>query len=150
MNLAHLGGSEWQNVRPPLTERGIEMDIPTPWLRPALLAALLFTWLWTAFTCVGPGYDWGVRIMAEAGASGWLASLAVIGGAGCDAVLGLGLLFKRWRRRVLMAQLVLMVAYTLFITLVLPHYWLDPYGGVSKNLVLIIATLWLYGQEARP
>jgi hypothetical protein len=88
--------------------------------------------------------------MAEAGATGWLASLAVIGGAGCDAVLGLGLLFKRWRRRVLMAQLVLMVAYTLFITLVLPHYWLDPYGGVSKNLVLIIATLWLYGQEAHP
>lgn len=123
------------------------MDLPTPWLRPALLVTLAFTWLWTAFSCLGPGHDWAMRIMAETGASGWLATLAVLGGAGCDAVLGIGLILRRWRRRVLMAQLVLMAAYTLFITLVLPHYWLDPYGSVSKNLMLMITTLWLHGQE---
>jgi len=122
--------------------------VQTDWLRPALLGTLVFTWLWTAVVCLGPGFDWGLRIMADAGVSGWLASAAVIGGALCDGVLGAGLLFKRWRRKALLMQLLLMLAYTLFISVVLPHYWFDPYGGVSKNLVLMIATLWLYGQEA--
>lgn len=124
------------------------MFLRETWLRPALLGALVFIWLWTAFVCMGPGYAWGLKIMAEVGASGWLAAMAIIGGAVCDAVLGIGLLFKRWRRKVLLAQLMLMIAYTLFITVVLPHYWFDPYAGVAKNLILMIVTLWLYGQEA--
>lgn len=129
-------------------DRIIEMDITAPWFRPALLMALGLNWLWTAAVCLGPSFNWGLTIMAEAGVQGWLASLAVIGGALCDAALGLALLFKRWRRKALLAQLLLMVAYTLFISVVLPHYWFDPYGGVAKNLVLMIVTLWLHGQEA--
>ncbi len=120
------------------------------WLRPALLAALVLVWLWTAFVCLGPGFNWGVQIMGEAGVSGWLATASVVGGALCDALLGLGLLVRRWRRQALLAQLLLMLGYTLFISVVLPRYWLDPYGGVSKNLILLVVTLWLYQQEPRP
>ncbi|MGC5699405.1 SDR family oxidoreductase [Pseudomonas sp. NFXW11] len=116
-------------------------------LRPLLLAVLVLIWLGTAAVCIGPGYDWGLRIMAEASVQGVWASLAVIGGSLCDALLGVGLLLRRWRRRALQAQLALMLGYTLIISLILPHFWFDPYAAVAKNLVLMVATLWLLWTE---
>ncbi|NBF05518.1 NAD-dependent epimerase/dehydratase family protein [Pseudomonas sp. Fl5BN2] len=118
-------------------------------LRPLLLAVMVLIWLGTALVCIGPGYDWGLRIMAEAGVQGVWAVLAVIGGSLCDAVLGIGLLLRRWRRRALQAQLLLMFGYTLIISLILPHFWFDPYAAVAKNLVLMVATLWLLWTEPR-
>ena len=87
--------------------------------------------------------------MAEAGVQGVWAALAVIGGSLCDALLGVGLLLRRWRRRALQAQLGLMLGYTLIISLILPHFWFDPYAAVAKNLVLMVATLWLLWTEPR-
>ena len=118
-------------------------------LRPLLLAVMLLIWLGTAAVCLGPGYDWSLRIMAEAGVSGTPALFAVYAGALCDGLLGLGMLFKRWRRRAFQAQLLLMGGYTLIISFVLPHYWFDPYAAVAKNLVLMVATLWLLWTEPR-
>jgi len=42
-----------------------------------------------------------------------------------------------------------MAAYTLIISFVLPHYWFDPYASVAKNLVLMVASLWLLRTEPR-
>ncbi|QXI28259.1 SDR family oxidoreductase [Pseudomonas vanderleydeniana] len=118
-------------------------------LRPLMLAVMLLIWFGTAAVCLGPGYDWGLRIMADAGVTGEAARFAVVLGSLCDALLGLGMLLRRWRRRAFQAQLLLMASYTLIITLVLPHYWFDPYAAVAKNLVLMVATLWLLWTEPR-
>ncbi|KSR41719.1 SDR family oxidoreductase [Pseudomonas aeruginosa] len=118
-------------------------------LRPLMLAALVLIWLGTLVACLGPGYAWGLRILGEAGIQGWPASLAVIAGALLDGALGVGLLLRRWRRRALLAQFWLMLGYSLVISLILPHYWYDPYMAVGKNLVLMVATLWLLGGEPR-
>lgn len=119
-------------------------------LRPLLLAVLVLIWLGTAVVCLGPGYDWGLRIMAELGVGGWRADAAIIAGALTDALLGVGLLSQRWRRHALRAQLALMLGYMLIITLWLPHYWYDPFAAVGKNLVLMVATLWLLWTEPMP
>lgn len=116
-------------------------------LRPVMLAVLVLIWLGTAVVCLGPGHDWGLRIMAEVGVHGWLARMAVVGGALADAVLGAGLLLRRWRRHALRAHLALMLAYMLIISLWLPHYWFDPFAAVAKNAVLLVATLWLLWTE---
>lgn len=112
-------------------------------LAPLLLATLVLIWLGTALVCLGPGFDWGLRIMAEMGVHGWLAKLAVVAGGLLDGVLGVGLLVQRWRVTALRAQIALMLIYTLLISLWLPHYWFDPYMAVGKNLVLIVASAWL-------
>jgi uncharacterized protein YbjT (DUF2867 family) len=112
-------------------------------LAPLLLATLVLIWLGTALVCLGPGFDWGLRIMAEMGVHGWLAKLAVVAGGLLDGVLGVGLLVQRWRVTALRAQIALMLIYTLLISLWLPHYWFDPYMAVGKNLVLIVASGWL-------
>ncbi|WCD80775.1 SDR family oxidoreductase [Pseudomonas sp. TUM22785] len=117
------------------------------WLHPSMIIVLALIWLGTALVCLGPGFDWGLRIMAEMGVHGLLAKLAVVGGALLDGLLGIGLLLRRWRRHALLAQLGLMLAYTLLISLLLPHYWADPYAAVGKNLVLMVATLWVLWLE---
>lgn len=118
-------------------------------LRPALLLVLFLVWFGTALVCLGPGSGWGLRIMAEAGVHGGVASVAVISGALLDGALGLGLLVRRWRRPVLAAQLALMAGYTLLISVLLPHYWYDPYMAVGKNLMLMLVTVFLLRVEPR-
>ncbi|QKE65378.1 SDR family oxidoreductase [Aquipseudomonas campi] len=112
-------------------------------LQPLVLAVLLLIWLGTALVCLGPGFDWGLRIMAEAGITGWPGKLAVISGALLDAALGFGLLLRRWRQPILHAQIGLMLAYSLTISLWLPHYWFDPYMAVGKNFAVLLLSLWL-------
>ena len=116
-------------------------------LQPLLLATLVLIWLGTALVCLGPGFDWGLRILAEMGVDGGLARVAVIAGALLDGLLGVGLLLRRWRVHALRAQIALMLGYTLLISLWLPHYWFDPYMAVGKNLVLMVASLWLLWLE---
>ncbi|WP_313518106.1 DoxX-like family protein, partial [Pseudomonas sp.] len=118
-------------------------------LRPLLLATLLLVWLGTAYVCSGPGFNWGLSILAEAGIHGPVAAWLVWAGAAGDALLGLGLLSRRWRKHALRAQLVLMLGYSLLITLLLPYYWFDPFAALGKNLVLLVATLWLLWTEPR-
>ncbi|MBE7375173.1 SDR family oxidoreductase [Pseudomonas lopnurensis] len=119
-------------------------------LRPLMLAVLALLWLGTAAVCLGPGYEWGLRIMAELGIRGTPAAVAVVAGALLDALLGIGLLWRRWRRPALRAQLGLMLGYMAIISLWLPHYWFDPFAAVGKNLVLLVATLWLLLSEPSP
>lgn len=118
-------------------------------LRPILLGVMVVIWLGTAVACLGPGYAWGLGIMAEAGVHGWPASLAVIGGALLDAMLGIGLLSRYWRRPALKAQIALMLSYMVLITFLVPQYWYDPFASVLKNAGLLIATLWLLWTEPR-
>jgi uncharacterized protein YbjT (DUF2867 family) len=114
-------------------------------LQPLVLLVLALIWLGTAVVCLGPGFDWGLRIMAEAGIAGLPARLAVIGGALLDGALGLGLLSRRWRSRALQAQISLMLVYSLIISLLLPHYWFAPYMAVGKNFAVLLLSAWLLG-----
>ncbi|MNC31905.1 hypothetical protein D3C75_802410 [compost metagenome] len=119
-------------------------------MQPLLLALLVVVWLGTALACLGPGFDWSLRILAEAEIDGWPARLAVIAGALLDAALGIGLLRARWRVRALQAQIVLMLGYTALISILLPHYWFDPLQGIGKNLVLLPVSLWLLWLQPLP
>lgn len=112
-------------------------------LQPLLLAVLLFIWLGTALVCMGPGYAWGLQIMAELGVSGRVAQIAVLAGAGLDALLGLGLLWRRLRGWVLKAQMAVILGYSLVISVCLPHYWADPFMAVGKNVAVLLLCLWL-------
>lgn len=114
-------------------------------LQPLAVLVLALIWLGTAVVCLGPGFDWGVRIMAEMGVHGLPARLAVIGGALLDGLLGLALLSRRWRTRALQAQIGLMLLYSLIISLLLPHYWFDPYMALGKNFAVLLLSLWLLG-----
>lgn len=68
---------------------------------------------------------------------------------GLDAVLALALLAGVQARRVITAMLLLILAYTLVFGVPTPGQWLDPLGGLAKNLVVLpaLAVLWVLAQR---
>lgn len=58
-----------------------------------------------------------------------------------DLALGIALL-RNWRPKIVaLAQLALVLAYTAGLTLLAPALWLDPYGGLLKNLPVLALML---------
>lgn len=56
-----------------------------------------------------------------------------------DIVLGVLLLLRRWTQVVLALMALSVLAYTVYIGIWLPHWWLDPFGGLVKNVVILVA-----------
>jgi len=114
-------------------------------LLPALRIA--FALLWIASGLVGlaaPASQIAVTV------PGWPGAL-LLARATAVADLALGfLLLAGWRRQLIeMLMLAMLVAYTIGIGLFAPQHWLDPFGGLIKNLVLIVALVLLRAQEPR-
>jgi hypothetical protein len=69
--------------------------------------------------------------------------------ATADLVLGV-LLLLRWRSRlVLTLMLLMLLGYTLGIGIGWPSHWLDPLGGLLKNLPLFAVLLVLLATDER-
>ena len=63
------------------------------------------------------------------------------GGGLADLALGLALL-RDWKpRQIALAQLALVAGYTLGLTVLAPGLWLDPFGGLLKNLPVLALIL---------
>lgn len=86
-------------------------------------------------------------LLARLGLHGGWADLALWSGALLDALLGLALLAP-WRRRdVYRAQLALVLAYTVLISVALPEFWLHPFGPLLKNIPLLAMILALHALD---
>lgn len=106
--------------------------------------------LWIASGLVGlllPAGDVRAATSGIDAPAGTLAA-ARIGGA-LDLALG-ALCLVRWRPRLVLGAMLLMLAgYTLGIGVLWPQHWLDPFGGLLKNLPLAAALAALLAVEER-
>jgi uncharacterized protein YbjT (DUF2867 family) len=116
--------------------------------RPLLLAALAIVWI--ASGVVGFAMP---DSAAQAALPNWPSTLirtATWASSAADLILGVALL-SGWRtRRVLALMLTMVVAYTLVIGILAPVHWLDPFGGMLKNLAVaasLVALLLLDGDR---
>lgn len=69
--------------------------------------------------------------------------------AGLDLLLALWLIGGRQPRTCIALMGVSVLGYTLLLGALLPALWLDPLGGLSKNLVVLpaLATLWVLADK---
>lgn len=113
-------------------------------LRPALQLALAAMWLGSA--AVG-------LLTPPAQYAAIVAPWVAWGFSAIDLLIGLALLARlaRARSRLLgVAQLVVVGGYTAGLTVLAPSLWLDPYGGLLKNLPILVAVLvWMALEEER-
>lgn len=113
------------------------------------LLRVMLAALWIGSGLVGlllPASAIETAISAPPGAS--IQLLARSTGA-IDLLLG-ALCLSRWRPRwVLGAMLAMLLGYTLAIGVLWPQHWLDPFGGLLKNLPLIAALGLLLATEER-
>ena len=113
------------------------------WLLPILRYSIALVWIVTGLVSLGlyPVAD-SYALLARVGIGGMLAPLMLYGAALLDLAFGIGTLLLRRRRLLWLAQLVVMVFYTLIISWRLPEFWLHPYGPLLKNLPMA-AAIWL-------
>lgn len=108
-------------------------------LAPSLRLLLALTWIASGGVGLILAPD---AILALTRPSGLPESVLLVlarGASLADIGLGLCLLLGRGSRTVLVLMGLMVVAYTLGLGLLLPSAWLDPFGGLLKNPVLLLA-----------
>jgi ABC-type amino acid transport system permease subunit len=88
-------------------------------------------------------------LLARMGVTGVVATTMLYGAALLDIALGVGVFVLRDRRWLWAAQIAVMLAYTVLISIWLPEWWLHPYGPMIKNVPLLVATMLLAVLESR-
>src|SRR5690606_39106329 len=118
------------------------------WLLPLMRLSLAIMWIVTGLLSFGiyPVED-SLRMLARAGLTGGLALAALYLAAAMDLGFGLAMLMLRRRLWLYRAQLALIAAYTLVITVRPPEYWLHPFGPVLKNIPVIAMIIVLHELE---
>ena len=104
--------------------------------------ALAGIWLVTAALSFGLyPIDGSLELVAGLGLSRDMSLAVVYAGAALDLVMGV--LTLAWPRRWLwLLQIVIIVTYSMLATVLVPEYWLHPFGPLLKN-VAVLALLWL-------
>ena len=118
------------------------------WLLPLLRFSVAAVWIWTAIVSFGlyPVED-SYALLAAVGVPAALRPLMLYGAAALDAGFGVATLVLRRRRPLWLAQMALIVGYTIIISVKLPEFWLHPYGPLLKNLPMLAAIYLLYALE---
>jgi uncharacterized protein YbjT (DUF2867 family) len=133
-------------ARTPLTEAG-RWHARLALLRLPLRWAIAFIWLITGVVSAFVSAAAGFKLLEQVGITGSLASLALYGTAYFEIGLGLATA-AGWRIRLLgTIQILLMLGFTAILTWGMPELWLHPFGPLTKNIPLIVATLVLMALE---
>jgi uncharacterized protein YbjT (DUF2867 family) len=116
--------------------------------RPALRTGLALLWIFTAFVSafVFP-IDKSIAMTVALGVSEQHASALVYGGAAVDAALGFALLLNMRPALTGALQIAVMAVFTVLSTLAVPQAWADPFGPLTKNLAVLLATLTMIALE---
>jgi DoxX-like family len=119
-------------------------------LRPALRIGLALIWIATALVSafIYP-LDRSVQMVSGLGLDGWEASALVYAGAALDGILGLALLLNYKPALIGVLQLATVAIFTLLATFALPWAWAEPFGPLTKNIAVVLATLVMIALEAR-
>lgn len=130
--------------------RAARADARLRWLAPILRVALAAMWIIAGVVSAFfyPLED-SLALLAATGLTGGAALAALYGAAALDLALGVATLVMKRRRALWIFQFLLVLAYTVIITVALPEQWLHPYGPVAKNLPILAAIALLYAWEDR-
>src|SRR5690606_24786813 len=122
------------------------------WTVPLMRWTLAFMWVATGIISLWLyPRELSMQMLGRVGLRGGLAEAALWSAALLDFALGAALLLvSRWRTQVYLAQLALVLGYTIIISLWLPEQWLHPFGPVLKNVPLLAMILSLLALDRRP
>jgi len=111
-------------------------------LRPLLRISIGITWLLSGIVSL-IAYKKSLNFLTELPISSIVHWPFLIGASFLDILLGLASLLSYKIKKISLIQILVITIYTVVISIFLPALWLDPFGAVLKNSVIIIATLIL-------
>jgi len=110
------------------------------------LFAIMFIWVWSGVSSL-VSWDTSNELMLEIGADESLAPVFIYLGSGVDIILGFAIYWTRHRKKIIITQILFIATYMLILTVLAPHYWMDPLGVLSKNIPLIALSYYLFQKE---
>lgn len=127
---------------PPALQSALRQEAVATWATLLLQLTLATMWIVTAI-CSLTQKEVSLDLLASAGISGNFSLLALYTAVTLDLALGLLTLWKP-TQKLWLAQIALVLSYTVFLTLKLPQFWSHPFGPLLKNLPILAALLFLY------
>jgi len=124
--------------------------ISTPKILLASRLSLSLLWLFTAASSFWWGRTIGYDVLAKQGITGVFADLCINAGSLVDAVIGLWLLTTYRLQWCYRAQLIIILSYTILLSIIDPSFWLHPFGPLTKNIPLLVFIFWLSETESNP
>lgn len=101
-------------------------------LKPVMFVVFSLFWIGTGLIALGPGWEQGYGVVVAGGVPPAIAAVLVIGGAACDMLIGLAILYRPTSRYGLYAGLAISLIYFVIGTIVAPQLWSDPLGPMLK------------------
>ncbi len=109
-------------------------------MRPLLRVVIAFVWIWSGITSAFfYPQEGALALLADVGITGDLALPMLYFASFLDIGIGFFLLLGVQVICLLRFSLIVIVGYTLILTLLAPFHWLHPFGGVLKNLPLLMS-----------
>ena len=113
-------------------------------LKPLLLWGIAFLWIFTGLvSALLFPVEQSYAMLAKAGITGIWAPIMLYGAAATDVLLGIATLLAYRIHQVGLIQIAIIVLYTVIISFSQFEQWLHPFGPVSKNIPLLVATLMM-------
>ena len=134
-------------VREPLNKAEIR-EAYLYFLFPVLKYSLALLWIATGIISafIYP-LDDSFELLNQVGITGQFAAYALYGASALDILLGVAMLSRSTLRYAIFAQLLVIISYSMIITVYLPAFWAHPFGPLLKNIPLCIATLLVLAWE---
>lgn len=105
--------------------------------------SLAILWGFTALTSLFWAQDLGYEVLAGAEITGVAADVAIVSGSILDAVLALWLISGKQLYRCCQIQVVVIVIYSVLLTIIDAGFWLHPFGPLTKNIPILVLIGWL-------
>tara|TARA_R110002110_G_scaffold121431_2_gene297242 strand:+ start:81026 stop:81409 length:384 start_codon:yes stop_codon:yes gene_type:complete len=106
--------------------------------------SLSFLWIFTGVTSIFLAPSIGYTLLAKANVVGSLADFCVIGGSVVDMMIGLWLLTNYKPRLCYIFQIIIIIVYSILLSIIAPAYWLHPFGPLTKNIPILALIFILY------
>jgi uncharacterized protein YbjT (DUF2867 family) len=108
-------------------------------MAPALTAILAVMWLASAWLGLFHGEAQADALVRNLGLPANAADPLRVGSSLMDIAIAALVIFDRRGRWSTIVQLVVVMGYSIVITIAMPHLWLDPFGPLLKNVPILLA-----------
>ncbi len=111
--------------------------------------SLSFLWIFTGITSVFFSFEYSYELLESGGVTGVLASFCIYSGSLLDVVIGIWLVTGKYLKRCYQLQLLVVVLYSLILTIIEPNFWMHPFGPLTKNIPILVMIYYLYVNESQ-
>ncbi len=113
----------------------------------ALRMSLSFLWVFTGISSQFLAKDIGYEVLGEGGITGVYADICILSGSLLDIIIGLWILTGKHMKICYLAQMSVIVVYSVILTFIDPSFWIHPFGPLTKNIPILVILYSLYRFE---